>query len=109
MHTPREAQTAPGRRPLSREGRRGIELAAGGLASTALCILVEAVLDVSLGRLHVIAALALVGLLAVAVGGVFAAIAIVEHRERSPWVLGVVPLSLLALLVVVSELAVDVP
>ena len=81
----------------------------GGLAFAVLCILFNAWLDVSIGRLHVIAALAFVGLLAAVAGGVFALIAIARRGERSTWVLGRLVVSLFALLVIVAQVAFDVP
>ena len=93
----------------SKEGGLALLLVGGGLAFAVLCILLNAWLDVSIGRLHVIAALALVGLLTVVAGGVLAAIAIARHGERSIWVYATVPVWLFALLSVVLEVAFDVP
>ena len=96
-------------RAASREGKLALRLVAGGLALAVLCILLNAGLDVSIGRLHPVAALAFLGLLAVVAGGVFAMIAITQRGERSTWVFATVPVWLFALLWVVLEVAFDVP
>jgi hypothetical protein len=74
-----------------------------------LCILLTALFDVSIGQLHVTAALAFVGLLAVVAGGVLALIAIARRGERSTWVLATLAVALFALLVIVAQVAFDVP
>jgi len=99
----------PDGRAASKEGRLALRLVADGFAFTVLCILLNAVVDVSIGRLHVIAALVLAGLLTVVAGGVFAMIAIVRDGERSHWVYATLPVSLFALLCVVLEVGFDVP
>jgi len=86
-----------------------LRLVAGGLAFAVVCILINAWLDVSIGRLHVIAALAFVGLLAAVAGGVFALIAIARRGERSTMVLCALAVSLLALLVIVAQVVFDLP
>ena len=57
--------------PTARGGR-ALRLVAAGLVFAVVCVLLNAWVDVSIGRLHVLAALALVGLLVVVAGGVFA-------------------------------------
>lgn len=114
MAHPTAAGGSPGRRrnrlhAESSEGRLVLRLVWGGLAFAVLCILLNAWLDVSIGRLHVIAALAFVGLLAAVAGGVFALIAIARRGARSTWVLGTLVVSLFALLVIVAQVAFDVP
>lgn len=96
-------------RVASSEGKRALQLVVGGLAFAVLFIVLNAWIDVSIGQLHVIAALALVGLLVVVAGGVLALIAISRHGERSAWVLGTSAVSLLALLVIVMQFAFDFP
>jgi hypothetical protein len=92
----------------SNEGRRALRLVSGGLAFAVLCGVLNAWTDVSIGQLHVIAALALGGLLVVVAGGVVAVIAI-AHGDRSGRVLGTFCVSLFALLVIVVQFALDVP
>jgi hypothetical protein len=96
------------------KGKFALRLVKGGLAFTVLCIMLNmgldaAGLEASIGPLHVIAALALVGMLAVVAGGVFAMIAILKQGERSSWVLATVVLSVFALLVVITQVVFDVP
>lgn len=96
------------------KGKFALHLAKGGLAFTVLGIVLNmgldaAGLEASIGPLHVSAALALVGLLAVVAGGVLAVMAILSQGERSGWVLATVLLSVFALLVVITQVAFDVP
>jgi hypothetical protein len=72
-------------------------------------MVLNAWVDVSIGQLHVIAALVLVGLLVVVGGGVLALIAMTRHGERSARLFGMFAVSLLALLVIVMQFAFDIP
>ena len=114
MSYPTAASGSPNRRGDrlrvgSSEGRRALRLIAAGLVFAVVCMVLNAWVDVSIGRLHVIAALALVGLLVAVAGGVLALIAVARHGERSGWVLGAFALSLVALVVIVMQFAFDVP
>ena len=85
-----------------------LRLAAVGSVVVVLCAVVGAWVDISVGRLHLIGAVAFVGLLVVIAGGVVALIAI-RGGDRSVGVVGALVVSLFALLLVVAQLAVDVP
>jgi len=84
-------------------------MVAGGLAFAVICIMFTAWVDVSIGKLHVLAALAVVGLLVIVAGGIFALAAITRSGGRSPGVFAALAVALFALLLIVAQFAFDVP
>jgi hypothetical protein len=99
------------RRPASHEARLALRLVASGLVLAALAIVLSAAtgLDASVGPLHLLGLLALIGLLTVSAGGVFAFTAIFRRGERSILVLATLPVSVFALLAVLAQVIFNVP
>lgn len=79
------------------------------VAALAITFIAATGIHAWVGPLSLVALLGLVGFLSVAAGGVFAIVAVVRRGERSALILATVPLSLAALLVVIAQVAFDVP
>ncbi len=96
--------------PASREARLALRLVASGLVIAALAIVCTVSgLKASVGPVAVLGLLALIGLLTVVAGGVFAMIAIFRRGDRSALVLATLPVSVFALLVVLAQIIFHVP
>lgn len=95
-------------RPTTSEGDWSLRLVGGGLALTAAIIALVAVtgLRADIGPVSLFGVSALIGLASVIAGGVFAIVAVLRRNERSAFVLATLPVSTLALFLVVGELAV---
>ena len=93
------------------ERRLALRLVASGLAfaGVAVAFIAATGLHASVGPVSLLGLAALVGLLTVVAGGVVAVVAIVGRGERSALVFATVPVSVLALLVVLAEIIFDVP
>jgi len=97
-----------GHRPTTIEGDWSLRLVGGGLALTAGAIALVAItgLHADIGPVSLVGVSALIGLVSVIAGGVFAIVALLRRNERSVFVLATLPVSTLALFLVVGELAV---
>jgi len=97
--------------PQTETGRSGVRLVVRGLVVAAVMVTVIATTGwhASVGPLSIFGLISLLGLAAAACGGLIAAVAVVRNGERSAVALVAVTLAVLALLVVISEVAFDVP
>jgi hypothetical protein len=108
--SPDQHSARPDRRPASHEARLALRLVASGFVIAALAIVCTATgLQASVGPVSLLGLLALIGLLIVIAGGVFATIAIFRRGDRSFLLFATLPVSVFALLVVLAQIIFDVP
>lgn len=95
-----------GRRPSTSEGTRSLRLIAGGVAVVLVAVLFIALTGIHamVGPVSLLGVGALIGLLLVITGGALALAAIIRYGERSIFVLATLPIWVLAVFLVVSEL-----
>lgn len=108
--SPDQHSARPDRRPASHEARLALRLVASGLVIAVLSIVLTAAgLQASVGPVSVLGMMAIIGLLTVVAGGVFAITAIFRRGERSVLVLATLPVSVFALLVLLAQIIFHVP